>query len=161
MSFKSEFKDFIAKGNVMDMAVGVVVGGAFKGIVDSLVGDILNPVISLCFSAINKATQTVAEVAGDSQAGVENVMDMSKWVIPGTAINIGNFISSVLNFLIMAFVIFCMVKFVNKLRLGFAEQKEEEEEEAALTQEELLEQIRDFLAAKSECEKDSAAAPVE
>lgn len=150
MSFKSEFKEFIAKGNVMDMAVGVVVGGAFKGIVDSLVADILNPLISLCFSAINKATQTVVEVTGDSAAGatVENVMDMSKWVIPGTAINIGNFVSSILNFLIMAFVIFCMVKFVNKLRTSLIEQKVEEEveEEIKPTTEELLQDIRNLLA---------------
>lgn len=150
MSFKSEFKEFIAKGNVMDMAVGVVVGGAFKGIVDSLVADILNPLISLCFSAINKATQTVVEVAGEATAGttVENVMDMSKWVIPGTAINVGNFVSSILNFLIMAFVIFCMVKFVNKLRTGLIEQKVEEvvEEEIKPTTEDLLQDIRDLLA---------------
>ena len=110
MKFVDEFKDFISRGNVVDMAVGVVVGGAFKSIVDSLVADIINPGIAYVVSLITGALKTAAtSTVGDTSA-VESVMDMSKWIIPGTSINIGNFLSAIINFLILAFIIFCFVK---------------------------------------------------
>lgn len=147
MKFVDEFKEFIAKGNVMDMAVGVVIGGAFKGIVDSLVADVMNPLIAFCMSGISKAGDMVADVAGTDSGKIEKAMDMSMWVIPGTSINIGNFISSVINFLIMAFVIFCLVKVVNKVRTSVVKEKEIEEVvvNPIPTQEELLAEIRDTL----------------
>ena len=115
MKFVDEFKDFISRGNVVDMAVGVVVGGAFKSIVDSLVADIINPGIAYVVSLITGALKTAAtSTVGDTSA-VESVMDMSKWIIPGTSINIGNFLSAIINFLILAFIIFCLVKGINKL----------------------------------------------
>ena len=141
MKFVDEFKDFISRGNVVDMAVGVVVGGAFKSIVDSLVADIINPGIAYIVSLITGALKTAAtSTVGDTSA-VESVMDMSKWIIPGTSINIGNF-------LILAFIIFCVVKGLNKLNDKFKKKVEEEVTPAGPTQEELLAEIRDLLKDK-------------
>lgn len=141
MKFIDEFKEFISRGNVVDMAVGVVVGGAFKSIVDSLVADIINPGIAYVTSFISKATTTAL-----NDSSVESAMDMSKWVIPGTSINIGNFISAIINFIILAFVIFCVIKGLNTLNKKLKPQKEEvETAPPAPTQEELLAEIRDLL----------------
>ena len=162
MKFVDEFKDFISRGNVVDMAVGVVVGGAFKSIVDSLVADIINPGIAYVVSLITGALKTAAtSTVGDTSA-VESVMDMSKWIIPGTSINIGNFLSAIINFLILAFIIFCVVKGLNKLNDKFKKKVEEEVTPALAvlagddhgvhtagpTQEELLAEIRDLLKDK-------------
>ena len=148
MKFVDEFKDFISRGNVVDMAVGVVVGGAFKSIVDSLVADIINPGIAYVVSLITGALKTAAtSTVGDTSA-VESVMDMSKWIIPGTSINIGNFLSAIINFLILAFIIFCVVKGLNKLNAKFKKKVEEEVTPAGPTQEELLAEIRDLLKDK-------------
>ena len=141
MKFVDEFKDFISRGNVVDMAVGVVVGGAFKSIVDSLVADIINPGIAYVVSLITGALKTAAtSTVGDTSA-VESVMDMSKWIIPGTSITI-------INFLILAFIIFCVVKGLNKLNDKFKKKVEEEVTPAGPTQEELLAEIRDLLKDK-------------
>ena len=138
----------ISRGNVVDMAVGVVVGGAFKSIVDSLVADIINPGIAYVVSLITGALKTAAtSTVGDTSA-VESVMDMSKWIIPGTSINIGNFLSAIINFLILAFIIFCVVKGLNKLNDKFKKKVEEEVTPAGPTQEELLAEIRDLLKDK-------------
>ena len=93
--FMEEFKAFINRGNVMNMAVGIIIGGAFTAIVNSLVNDIINPLL-----------------------GCVGGLDFSSYVLPlkGEAtLNYGNFISAIINFLIMAFVIFMLVRFVNKL----------------------------------------------
>ena len=146
MKFIDEFKEFIAKGNAIDMAVGVVVGGAFKAIVDSLVGDIINPLLGLLGSLGSKAASTAG-----ADGAVQAVGSMSSWVIPGTEIAIGAFISAIINFLIMSFIIFCFVKGINKMRAKMEAKKAvEEEEEAAPTQEDLLAEIRDLLKDKAE-----------
>lgn len=92
--FMQEFKDFAMRGNVMDMAVGVVIGAAFKGIVDSLVNDLLNPLLGLFGSR-----------------------DLSGYelVLGGAAFRVGAFLTAVINFIIMAFVIFLIVKGMNRL----------------------------------------------
>jgi large conductance mechanosensitive channel len=95
MSFMSEFKEFIDRGNVMDMAVGVIVGGAFTSVVTSLTDNIINPLINL--------------ITGGGA-------DMSGLVIPGTAIDFGAFISAVINFLLIALVVFCLVKGMNRFK---------------------------------------------
>ena len=97
--FMAEFKEFISRGNVMDLAVGVIIGGAFGAIVTSLCNDIITPVIQLI---ISKAL------------GVESIDEMTKVLNVGP-IAFGNFISAVINFLIMALIIFLMVKGINKL----------------------------------------------
>ena len=93
-SFMKEFKEFISRGNVMDMAVGIIIGGAFTSIVSSLVEDIINPLLG-CFVS----------------------MDFSSWQIPlvgDAALGIGNFINAVISFLIMAFILFSIIKAMNK-----------------------------------------------
>lgn len=92
----AEFKKFIARGNVMDMAVGVIVGGAFKAIADSLVNDIIMPIISLATGKISFSEMTL--VVGDNL----------------TVIPYGNFLAAVLNFLITAFAVFLLVKAINR-----------------------------------------------
>lgn len=113
--FMGEFKEFISKGNVMDLAVGVIIGGAFGAIVTSLCDDIIMPCIQLIISKI---------------FGVESIDEMTKILNVGP-IAFGNFIAAVINFLIMALIIFFMVKGINKLRN--INKKKEEEEEAATT----------------------------
>ena len=108
-SFLGEFKAFISKGNVMDMAVGVIIGAAFKAIVDSLVKDIIMPLISGIVGGLDFSNWFIALDGGryETLAAAQKA---------GTAtLNYGVFITAVINFLIMAFVIFVMIKMMNKL----------------------------------------------
>ena len=140
MGFIKEFKEFAVKGNVMDMAVGVIIGGAFGKIVTSLVGDVLMPVISLATGGIDFTNLFVnlsddakyATLAAAQEAGA-NVFAY------------GQFIQNIIDFLIIAFCIFLMIKGMNKLK-----KKEEPAPEAPAgpTQEELLAEIRDLLKTK-------------
>ena len=113
--FMAEFKEFISQGNVMDLAVGVIIGAAFGAIVTSLCDDIIMPCIQLI---ISKST------------GAKTIEEMTAVLNVGP-IAFGNFIAAVLNFLIMALIIFLMVKGINKLRN--LKKKEEEAEEEATT----------------------------
>lgn len=124
--FMAEFKQFIARGNVMDMAVGVIVGGAFKAIADSLTQDILMP-----FIGIFVGEDTFADLMLE---------------IGGAEIKYGSFLQSVLNFIIMAFVVFCLIKALNR----FHRKKEEPPAAPAAppepsNEEKLLTEIRDLL----------------
>ena len=110
--FLDEFKQFIARGNVMDMAVGVIIGGAFSSIVTSLVDDIINPILGI-FGGIN-FDQLSIKLAGDA------------------SLNYGKFLTAVINFLIMALIVFLIVKTLNKAAARFAP-KEEKKEEAPTT----------------------------
>ena len=126
--FIAEFKTFIARGNVMDMAVGVIVGGAFKAIADSLVNDIINPVLGIFTSGNSNLSALVIHLPG------------------GGDMMIGSFINAVLNFLIMAFVVFCLVKALNR----FHRKKEEAPAVPSAppkpsAEEKLLTEIRDLL----------------
>ena len=137
MKIIDEFKEFIAKGNVVDMAVGVVVGTAFKAIVDSLVKDIIMPCISVLTGKINIADlkATIIEPSADGSGGL---------VIP-----YGNFIQQIVNFFIIAFVIFIVVKVMNVMKAKLEKPVVEVEEVApAPTTEELLGEIRDLLKEK-------------
>ena len=121
--FFSEFKDFVMRGNVMDMAVGVIIGGAFSGIVTALTDDFINPLINGIGGA---------EVGGTIK------------IYGGQVIKYGDFITAVINFLIMALVLFMLLKFVNKLSSVGKKRKEEEvvpKSDEVL----LLEEIRDLL----------------
>lgn len=142
MKFLNEFKEFIARGNAVDMAVGVVVGGAFTAIVNSLVGDIINPFIGFITGIFKNRAASVTDGASDA------LFSMSDWVIPNTEIKIGAFIGAVINFLIVAFVIFCMVKLINTTRERMSKKEEPAEVVSAPTQEELLAEIRDLLKDK-------------
>lgn len=108
--FLKEFKDFISKGNVIDLAVGVIIGGAFSGIVTSLVTNIVTPLISILTGKIAFADLFIA-LDGNEYATLEAATEAG-----ASTINYGLFIQGVINFLITAFVIFLMVRFINKIR---------------------------------------------
>ena len=123
--FAAEFKKFIMRGNVIDLAVGVIIGGAFQAIVNSLVNDIIMPVVSLATKGVDFSNWFVA-LDGNKYETIEAATQAG-----AATLNFGTFISAVLNFLIMAFVVFLIVKSVNKLtetasKLG----KKKKEEEA-------------------------------
>jgi large conductance mechanosensitive channel len=141
-----EFKDFIAKGNVMDLAVGIIIGAAFTAIVSSLVGDLINPIIGLVLGGIDFTNMyVVLSGAVPENVGLETARESGAAVFA-----YGAFITACINFLIIAFVVFMLVKFVNRLK-DAAVKKEEAAPTAPAgpTQEELLAQIRDLLAAKN------------
>ena len=130
MKIVDEFKEFIARGNVMDMAVGIIVGGAFTAIVNSLVTNLITPSIHAITAITSSATGGATDQANNIIAGL-------KWMVPGTDaspeyIDLGAFIGAVINFLIIAFVVFCMVKALNTMRERMdAVAKKEAAEEAA------------------------------
>ena len=123
-----EFKEFISRGNVVDMAVGVVIGAAFKAIVDSFVADLLTPIIGILLKAV----------------GIQD--DFAAWKIYG--FGVGNFINTVISFFIIALGVFIMVKAINAMR-NLSKKKEEVEdevEEAVIeTALSVLQEIRDML----------------
>jgi large conductance mechanosensitive channel len=137
MSLAKEFKEFISRGNVVDLAVGVIIGGAFGAIVSSLVKDVVMPPIGLLTSGVNFADKKWA-LAPDTVVNGKTV--------PGAAIAYGNFINTVITFLIVAIVIFIVVKAVNSLKRKEAEKPAEPD--APTTDQKLLMEIRDLLAKK-------------
>ena len=126
--FVEEFKSFILRGNVMDMAVGVIIGGAFTAIVGALTDDFINPLIN-CIGG--------AEIKGQIQIGST-----------GQYINWGHFITAVINFVIMALILFCLLKGINKIMTIGKKKEEEKEAEAKAADIALLEEIRDLLKEK-------------
>ena len=133
--FMHEFKEFIARGNVLDLAVGVIIGGAFSSITSSLTADVIMPLVSIFlggvdFSAMKLTLPNLFGVVTETP----------------TTLNYGNFINAVINFIIMAFVVFCIVKFFNNLH-----RKKEEAPVAPpappepSNEEKLLTEIRDLL----------------
>ena len=110
MGMMQEFKEFAVKGNVMDLAVGVIIGGAFGKIVDSIVGDLIMPLVSKIFGGLDFSNYYVA-LAG--QAGGLPLVEAKK---AGAVFAYGNFITVALNFIILAFIIFMMIKQMNRLR---------------------------------------------
>lgn len=139
----NEFKEFIAKGNVMDMAVGIIIGAAFTGIVQSLVGDLINPVIGLITGGLDFSNLFVNLGAGE----FTSLTAAKEAGAPVFAY--GSFLTAVINFLIIAWVVFLLVKAVNRLKEA-AKKEEQAAAEAPQgpTQEDLLMQIRDALLAK-------------
>lgn len=140
--FMEEFKAFAMRGNVLDMAVGVVIGGAFGKITTSLVNDIIMPLVSILTGGVDfSAWKWVLK---------EAVMEGSEVVDPEIAVNFGNLISVILDFIIIAFAVFCMVKAINKMHDKLSKPEPEAEEEPEPTKEELLlAEIRDLLKEQS------------
>ena len=132
MGLISEFKEFAMKGNVLDMAVGVIIGGAFGKIVSSLVDDILMPVVGMITGNIDFTTLAFQIGEGEGAA----------------VLKYGNFIQNTVDFLIVAFCIFLMLKAINKMNRKKEELAPEPEAPAGPTQEELLAEIRDLLKNK-------------
>ena len=143
MGFIKEFKEFAVKGNVMDMAVGVIIGGAFGKIVTSLVSDVLMPLIG-------KLTGGVSFVDLFVNLGDGNYKTLAEAKEAGAAVfAYGQFIQNIIDFLIVAFCIFMMIKGMNKLSKKKEEPKPAEPEAPkGPTQEELLAEIRDLLEKK-------------
>ena len=113
MSIASEFKEFALKGNVMDLAVGVIIGGAFGKIVDSVVGDLITPIVGAVVGNLDFSKMFI--VLGQVPAGTAMVLaDLKKAGVPVLAY--GNFITVAVNFVILAFIIFMMVKQMNRLK---------------------------------------------
>ena len=109
MGFATEFKEFALKGNVMDLAVGVIIGGAFGKIVDSVVSDLIMPIVSRVFGGLDFSNYFIP-LAGQTAT---TLADARK---AGAVLAYGNFITVALNFLILAFIIFMMVKQINRLK---------------------------------------------
>ena len=140
--FLNEFKDFAMRGNVIDMAIGVVIGGAFGKITTSLVDNIIMPLIGLLTGGIDLTKWDIVL----KPAVTEMVDGVMTETTPAVMLGIGTLLSVIINFIIIAFVIFLVVKFLN--RLHKKEEPVEEpaaEEPAAPTSEELLTEIRDLL----------------
>ena len=139
--FLEEFKAFAMRGNVLDMAVGVVIGNAFSKIVNSLVNDVIMPLVTVLTGA--------ADFSGLSWTLKEKVVENGTTVSEGIAINYGSFIQNIIDFLIIALSIFVMIKVINKLTsLRKKEEEAKPEEPKGPTSEELLVEIRDLLKEK-------------
>ena len=130
MGMISEFKDFAIKGNMLDMAVGIIIGGAFGTIISSLVGDVLMPVIGFFSGGLDFSALSYVLGAGSDGEPV--------------AVKYGLFFNALISFIIVAFVLFMIIKSVNKAKEA-AGMAEEEAEEETPRQEVLLEEIRDAL----------------
>ena len=118
--FFEEFKTFISKGNVLDMAVGVIVGGAFGAITSSLVANIITPLLAWIFGTPNTDALNITLRAADEAAGTEALV-----------LGLGTFVGAIINFLVIALVLFSVIKAFNKAReLAEAKLKKEQEEEA-------------------------------
>lgn len=139
MAFLKDFKDFAMKGNVVDMAVGVIIGAAFGKIVSSLVDDIIMPLVGVATGGINFTDyKWVIQKA---------VMDGQEVLKPEVTMNWGAWIQTIVDFLIVAFCIFVMIKFISNMRKKEEEKVAEEAPAAAETSQEveLLTEIRDLL----------------
>jgi len=152
--FFGEFREFISQGNVMDMAIGSIIGLSFKDIVTSLTNDIISPILGV-FGGVDFSqykwvigTKTIV----DATTGAETVVENS--------INYGSFITGVINFVIMALIIFLMIKLVSKVsemsrKLAAKKEEETAAEEVAPTEttEDILKDIREFLKANETAKK--------
>ena len=143
--FLEEFKAFVMRGNVMDMAVGVIVGGAFGAITTALVSNVVTPLLAVLFKSPNPDALNITLRAADEAAGTEAIV-----------LGLGTFLGAIINFLVIALVLFSVIKAMNKAKeLAEAMKKKEEEEAAAEesakpTTEELLTAILEELKSKKE-----------
>lgn len=140
--FFQEFKAFALKGNVMSMAVGVIIGGAFQAIVTSLTTNFINPLIALLTGGVKKDADGNPMIIGGS------------FTINGVDFNYGAFLSAVINFLIMALILFLLIKGMNKLmEIGHKKEEEKPASPPEPSKEEvLLAEIRDLLKAQNSAE---------
>jgi large conductance mechanosensitive channel len=135
-----EFQEFISKGNVMDLAVGVIIGGAFGLIVNSLVGDIIMPVVGAIFGGFDFSNYFLPLSSAVTATSLEEARRQ------GAVFAYGNFLTVVINFMILAWIIFLMVKGVNNLRRRLEQQKEDAPPAPPPADVQLLTEIRDLLA---------------
>jgi large conductance mechanosensitive channel len=116
MSMIQEFKSFAMKGNVMDLAVGVIIGGAFSGIVNSIVKDLIMPVVGVVAGGLDFSNKFVrlGDIPATFKGNPDSYKDLQSAGV--AALGYGSFLTVLINFIILAFIIFLMVKFINKLR---------------------------------------------
>lgn len=138
----NEFKTFIARGNVMDLAVGVIIGAAFNKIVESVVNDLVMPIVGAIFGGFDFSNYFIALSSNVTATNLAAARQQ------GAVFAYGSFVTILINFLILAWIIFLMVKGVNKIRASVDRQKLAEEVAAAPPPEDvkLLTEIRDLLA---------------
>ena len=149
MALLKEFREFAVKGNVVDLAVGVIIGAAFAKIVDSLVGDLIMPIIGWAVGSLDFSSRFL--VLGHAPAGIPiTLADLKKAGVPVLAW--GNFLTIVVNFMLLAFIIFMMVRAINRMRQRHEDEKKRNAAaaEAAPPPEDiqLLREIRDELKAR-------------
>jgi len=146
MGMVKEFKEFALKGNVLDLAVGVIIGGAFGGIVASLIGDVIMPVIGY----VTGGGVDLSKYKIVLQKGVEAVKDAAGKVttpeVAEIAVKLGQFITIVINFIILAFIIFLVVKAFNTAKKRFEKEAPAAAPAGPTTEQKLLTEIRDLLA---------------
>ncbi|KVE29514.1 mechanosensitive ion channel protein MscL [Burkholderia singularis] len=140
MSIIQEFKEFAVKGNVMDLAVGVIIGGAFSKIVDSVVKDLIMPIIGAVTGGLDFSNKFIllGQIPASFKGNPESFKDLQAAGV--ATFGYGSFITAVINFIILAFIIFLMVKFINKLRKPEQAAPAETPEDVVL-----LREIRDAL----------------
>ncbi len=139
----NEFKAFIARGNVMDLAVGVIIGAAFNKIVDSIVNDLVMPIVgALTGGGFDFSNYFIALSSNVTAASLEEARKQ------GAVLAYGNFITILINFLILAWIIFLMVKGVNRMRTSLEKEKEAAAAAPPPEDVQLLTEIRDLLKAK-------------
>ena len=138
MGFATEFKEFAMKGNVVDLAVGVIIGGAFGKIVDSIVGDLIMPFVGVLFGGLDFSNYFIP-LAGQTAA---TLVEAKK---AGAVFAYGSFITVALNFMILAFIIFIMIKQINRLKKAEAAAPAPAEPPATPEDVVLLREIRDAL----------------
>ena len=140
--FLSEFKEFALRGNVLDMAIGVVIGGAFGKITTSLVNDVIMPLVGLLIGGIDLGQLDIVLKPA--------VMNGDEVVTAAVTLGIGTFLSTIIDFVLVAFVIFLMVKTINRFHRKKEAEAPAEEAPAGPTTEELLTEIRDLLKEKNQ-----------
>ena len=139
MGFIKEFKEFALKGNVMDLAIGVIIGAAFSKIVDSVVKDLIMPIVGIFFNS------DFSNLYIPLKGGIPNGLSLEEARKLGPVFAWGNFVSVVINFLILAFIVFLLVKGINKLRRQKEIPATEPKAPDYTLQEKLLMEIRDSL----------------
>jgi len=141
--FMEEFKAFVMRGNVMDMAIGVIIGGAFGAITTSLVSNVITPLLAALFNSPNPDALNITLRAADEAAGTEAIV-----------LGLGTFLGTIINFLVIALCLFSVIKAINKAKELAEKAKKKEEEEAAAeepaapTTEELLTAILEEIKKK-------------
>lgn len=136
-----EFQEFVAQGNVMDLAVGIIIGGAFALIVSSLVDDVIMPIVGAVFGGLDFSNYFIALSSAVTADTLEAAREQ------GAVLAYGSFITVVINFLILAWIIFLLIRFVNNMRRRMQRAEEVAEEEAPPPEDvKLLTEIRDLLA---------------
>lgn len=146
MGFIKEFKDFAVKGNVMDMAVGIIIGAAFGTIIKSAIDDVIMPLVGAVVGDVDFTNIYIPLSEAVSQAKEANPsLPLAEAKDLGSVLAIGNFITILINFLILAFVIFIMVKMMNKAKANFEKEQEAAPPPAPAADVVLLGEIRDLL----------------